>query len=69
MDCLLLQSFNYLILKQIISRPRWALGMFKSQKDIFFGNVIGHAEGVTDSGALWSWIAEQFDASFFMGMI
>ena len=39
------------------------IGNVKSQKT-FFGNVIGHAEGVTDSGALWSWIAEQFDASF-----
>jgi len=56
-------KFQLSHVKQIISRPRWALGMLKAKRH-FFGNVIGHAEGVTDSGALWSWIAEQFDASF-----
>lgn len=56
-------KFQLSHIKQIISRPRWALGMLKAKRH-FFGNVIGHAEGVTDSGALWSWIAEQFDASF-----
>ena len=50
-------------IKQIITKPRWALGMLRAKRH-FFANVVGHAEGVTDSGALWSWIAEQFDASF-----
>jgi L-lactate dehydrogenase (cytochrome) len=56
-------KFQLSHIKQIISRPRWALGMLRAKRH-FFGNVVGHAEGVTDSGALWSWIAEQFDATF-----
>ena len=56
-------KFQLSHIKQIISRPRWALGMLRAKRH-FFGNVIGHAEGVTDSGALWSWIGEQFDARF-----
>jgi L-lactate dehydrogenase (cytochrome) len=56
-------KFQLSHIKQIISRPRWALGMLRAKRH-FFGNVVGHAEGVEDSGALWSWIAEQFDASF-----
>ena len=50
-------------IKQIITKPRWALGMLRAKRH-FFANVVGHAEGVTDSGALWSWIAEQFDSTF-----
>jgi L-lactate dehydrogenase (cytochrome) len=56
-------KFQLSHIKQIISRPRWALGMLRAKRH-FFGNVVGHAEGVTDSGALWSWIGEQFDARF-----
>ena len=56
-------KFQLSHIKQIISRPRWSLGMLRAKRH-FFGNVVGHAEGVTDSGALWSWIAEQFDATF-----
>ena len=56
-------KFQLSHIKQIISRPRWALGMLRAKKH-FFGNVVGHAEGVTDSGTLFSWIGEQFDASF-----
>jgi len=56
-------KFQLSHIKQIISRPRWALGMLRAKRH-FFGNVVGHVEGVTDSGALWSWIAEQFDATF-----
>ncbi|MDG2268757.1 MAG: alpha-hydroxy acid oxidase [Alphaproteobacteria bacterium] len=56
-------KFQLSHIQQIISRPRWALGMLRAKRH-FFGNVVGHAEGVTDSGALWSWIGEQFDARF-----
>ena len=50
-------------LKQVLSRPKWCLGMLRAKRHIF-GNVVGHAKGVTDNASLWSWIAEQFDASF-----
>ena len=56
-------KFKISHIKQILSRPRWAIGMLRAKRHVF-ANVIGHAEGVTDSGALWSWISEQFDASF-----
>ena len=56
-------KFKLSHIKQILSRPKWALGMLKAKRH-FFANVVGHAEGVTDSGALWSWIAEQFDSTF-----
>ena len=50
-------------IKQIITKPRWALGMLRAKRH-FFANVVGHATGVTDNATLWSWIAEQFDATF-----
>ena len=50
-------------IKQVLSRPTWALGMLRAKRHVF-GNVIGHAKGVTDNASLWSWVAEQFDASF-----
>ena len=37
--------------------------MLKAKRH-FFANVVGHASGVTDNATLWSWIAEQFDATF-----
>ena len=56
-------KFTLKHIKQIVSRPGWALGMLKAKRH-FFANVVGHASGVTDNATLWSWIAEQFDAAF-----
>jgi L-lactate dehydrogenase (cytochrome) len=56
-------KFNLSHISQILSRPGWALGMLRAKRH-FFANVVGHAKGVTDNATLFSWIAEQFDASF-----
>ena len=39
---------------------RWALEMLGT-KNRFFGNIVGHADGVSDPGSLASWTAEAFD--------
>lgn len=41
-------------------RWRWGLGMLQTKRR-FFGNIVGHAKGVTDASSLMSWTAEQFD--------
>ena len=38
----------------------WGLEMLGT-KNRFFGNIVGHAEGVSDPGSLASWTAEAFD--------
>jgi len=38
----------------------WGLGMLQTRRRTF-GNVVGHAKGVTDPGSLSSWTAEAFD--------
>jgi L-lactate dehydrogenase (cytochrome) len=45
---------------QIATRPGWAAGMLGA-KSRTFGNVVGHAQDVSDMGSLSTWIAEQFD--------
>ena len=45
------------------TKPRWCWHMLQTKRR-GFGNLIGHAEGVSDMGSLSSWIAEQFDPSF-----
>ena len=52
-----------LTLKNIIDmarRPRWCMGMLGT-KNRGFGNVIGHATGVSDMRSLTSWVGDQFD--------
>jgi L-lactate dehydrogenase (cytochrome) len=39
---------------------RWGLEMLGT-KNRFFGNIVGHADGVSDPGSLASWTAEAFD--------
>ena len=41
-------------------RPRWALGMLRTQRRTF-GNIVGHAKGVDDLSSLSSWASEQLD--------
>lgn len=45
---------------QVIARPRWALSMLGTKRRTF-GNIVGHAKGVTNLSSLSSWTAEQFD--------
>ena len=44
----------------MMARVRWGLGMLGTKRR-FFGNVIGHARGVSDPASLYSWTAEAFD--------
>jgi L-lactate dehydrogenase (cytochrome) len=40
----------------------WGLEMLQTKRR-FFGNIVGHAEGVSDPASLGSWTAEAFDPS------
>jgi len=44
----------------MMTKVRWGLGILGTKRR-FFGNVIGHAEGVTDGSSLATWTAEAFD--------
>lgn len=44
------------------TKVQWGLEMLGTKRR-FFGNIVGHAEGVTDPGSLSSWTAEAFDPS------
>ncbi len=39
---------------------RWGLEMLRTKRR-FFGNIVGHAKGVTDPSSLMNWTSEQFD--------
>jgi L-lactate dehydrogenase (cytochrome) len=41
-------------------KPRWIAGM-AGTKNRTFGNIVGHAKGVTDMSSLADWTHEQFD--------
>ena len=43
-------------------RPRWCLGMLGTKRRTF-GNIVGHAKGVTDLSSLSAWTSEAFDPS------
>jgi L-lactate dehydrogenase (cytochrome) len=45
---------------QMATRPFWCLDMLQTKRRTF-GNIVGHAKGVTDLSSLSSWTAEQFD--------
>ncbi|HKL70774.1 alpha-hydroxy acid oxidase [Salibaculum sp.] len=44
----------------MMTKLRWGLGMLGTKRR-FFGNVVGHAKGVTDGSSLATWTAEAFD--------
>ena len=44
----------------LATKWRWGLGMLRTKRR-FFGNIVGHAKGVSDASSLMSWTAEQFD--------
>ena len=41
-------------------KPKWCLEMLRTRRR-FFGNLVGHAEGVDDMTSLIAWIEQQFD--------
>jgi L-lactate dehydrogenase (cytochrome) len=46
----------------MMTKVGWGLGMLQTKRR-FFGNIVGHAKGVTDPSSLSSWTAEAFDLS------
>lgn len=44
----------------MMTKVSWGLGMLGTKRR-FFGNIVGHAAGVTDPTSLTSWTAEAFD--------
>lgn len=46
----------------MMTKVRWGLGMLQTKRR-FFGNIVGHAKGVSDPSSLSSWTAEVFDMS------
>ncbi|MEM7711527.1 MAG: alpha-hydroxy acid oxidase [Pseudomonadota bacterium] len=46
----------------MMTKVPWGLEMLGTKRR-FFGNIVGHAEGVTDPSSLSSWTAEAFDPS------
>jgi len=47
-------------LLNLMGKPRWCYHMMRTSRRTF-GNIVGHAKGVTDLSSLGSWTAEQFD--------
>ena len=46
----------------MMTKIPWGLEMLQTQRR-FFGNIVGHAQGVSDPTSLSSWTAEAFDES------
>lgn len=46
----------------LATKWRWGLGMLGTKRR-FFGNIVGHAKGVTDPSSLSEWTAQAFDQS------
>ncbi len=46
----------------MMTKVRWGLGMLGTKRR-FFGNIVGHARGVTDPSSLSTWTNEAFDPS------
>ena len=44
----------------LMTKPRWCIGMAGTRRH-GFGNLIGHAKGVSDMSSLSAWTKEQFD--------
>ncbi len=44
----------------LMTKPRWCLGMAGTKRRSF-GNLVGHAKGVSDMSSLGTWTREQFD--------
>ena len=46
----------------LATKLRWGMGMLGTKRR-FFGNIVGHAKGVTDPSSLADWTASAFDQS------
>ncbi|MBV7396505.1 alpha-hydroxy acid oxidase [Mameliella sediminis] len=46
----------------MMTKVGWGLNMLQTKRR-FFGNIVGHAKGVTDASSLTTWTAESFDQS------
>jgi len=46
----------------MMTKAHWGLGMLGTKRR-FFGNIVGHAAGVTDPSSLSEWTAQAFDQS------
>jgi L-lactate dehydrogenase (cytochrome) len=46
----------------MMTKVQWGLGMLGTKRR-FFGNIIGHAKGVTNPASLSEWTAQAFDQS------
>ncbi len=53
-------KFTLPVLADLATKWGWGREMLGTKRR-FFGNIVGHAEGVTDSSSLGSWTAESFD--------
>jgi L-lactate dehydrogenase (cytochrome) len=47
-------------LMSMASHPRWCLGMTQTPRRTF-GNIVGHAKGVSDTLGFSEWVSRQFD--------
>ncbi len=48
------------VLMDLATKWQWGFEMLQTKRR-FFGNIVGHAKGVSDASSLGSWTAEQFD--------
>lgn len=46
----------------MMTKVQWGLGMLGTKRR-FFGNIVGHAQGVEDTSSLSEWTAQAFDPS------
>ncbi len=47
----------------MLAHPRWCAAMLKTPRRTF-GNIVGHAQGVTDTLGFAEWVSRQFDRTF-----
>ena len=55
-------KFTLPVLLDLATKWRWGIEMLGTKRR-FFGNIVGHVEGITDPAKLSSWTAEKFDQS------
>jgi L-lactate dehydrogenase (cytochrome) len=55
-------KFTVKSIADMMTKVEWGLGMLGTKRR-FFGNIVGHAKGVSDPASLSSWTAEAFDLS------
>jgi len=53
-------KFTIASMADLATKWPWGIGMLQTKRR-FFGNIVGHAKGVSDPSSLASWTAEAFD--------